>query len=915
VHTSLKAAEDNSERARWSSAMAALVRSAIGILMAIRLLALFAALLRASPASAAPSPPVARATLENGLRVVVIRSTLAPVVTTQINYLAGSDEAPPGFPGTAHAQEHMMFRGSVGLSSAQLASLIAAMGGEFNAQTQQTATQYYFTVPAGDLDIALQVEAIRMRNVLNTQARWREERGAIEQEVAQDLSSPEYILYTKLLAQLFKGTPYAVDALGTKASFDKTTGAMLKRFHQSWYAPNNAVIVIAGDVDPQAALVEVKRLFGNIPARRLPPRRPIELKPLEPAHFRLKSDLAYGLAVVAYRLPGYDSPDWAAGQVLGDVLDNQRADLYSLVVEGKALKTRFETDALPKGGLGFAAAAFPGGGDGTALIAAIKGVVAHYVEDGIPADLVEAAKRREVTDAELQKGSIAGLASQWSQALAIEGRNSPEDDIDAIKRVTADDVSRVARTWLANESAITALMIPHRSGEPVSARPSQGGESFTPRHVAPVALPHWAQRVMAAPQVPPSNLRPVSTTLPNGLRLIVHPEPDIPMALVFGRIKTDPDLESPLGQEGVDQVLEELLSYGTSTLDRLAFRKALDDIGAKLSTGTHFSVQVSAQQFERGVQLLADDLLRPALPEAAFAIVRKQAAGAVAGLLQSPAYLAGRARDRALYPKRDPALREATPASVSRLELEDVRKYHQIAFRPDLTTIVVLGRVTPDDAKPVIEKYFGGWKAVGEKPATDPPPVPPNAPSAFAVPDASRIQDSVTLAQTLAMTRFDSDYYPLQLGNHVLAGAFYATRLYRDLRERTGLVYSVDSELRAGRTRSVFEITYACDPSKVARARGLAEHNLKQMQTEPVSAAELQQARALLLRQIPLAESSLSRIASGFLERSLLGLPLDEPIRAAERYLKITAPEIQAAFARQIRPEGFAQITLGPSPK
>ena len=169
-----------------------------------------------------------------------------------------------------------------------------------------------------------------------------------------------------------------------------------------------------------------------------------------------------------------------------------------------------------------------------------------------------------------------------------------------------------------------------------------------------------------------------------------------------------------------------------------------------------------------------------------------------------------------------------------------------------MTTIVVVGDVTPERAKEVVGNYFGGWKAEGPKPETDLPPVPSNAASSAAVPDASRVQDEVMLAETLGVTRGHPDYYTLQVGNHVLAGAFYATRLYRDLREETGLVYVVQAMLDAGKTRAAYSVFYGCDPGNVSKARALVERDLREMQTKPVSADELRQAKTLLIRKIPL---------------------------------------------------------------
>lgn len=867
------------------------------------------------PARAGGDRDIVRATLGNGLRVVVVRNALAPVVTTEVNYLAGSNEAPEGFPGMAHAEEHMMFRGSPGLSASQFSTISAALGGDSNADTQQVVTQYFLTVPADALDAALRIESIRMRAALNTEALWKLERGAIEQEVAQDLSNPRYIFYTRLLKAMFADTPYAHDALGTRPSFDKTTGAMLDTFHRDWYGPNNAILVIVGDVDPERALALVKRHFGPIPRRAVPPRPDVRLKRLKPARIEIDTDLPYGLAAVAYRLPGYKSPDFAAGQVLADVLDSRRGNLYGLVPEGKALSAGFDGDALPEAAFGYASAAFPPGGDGAALVSAMKGIVAGYLEAGFPPALVEAAKRREIADAEFRKNSVRGLAAAWSQALAVEGRISPDDDIEAIRKVTVADVNRVAREYLVNGTATTAVLTPRPSGAPISGKGFGGGESFAPERAKPARLPAWAKKIVTTPVLPASRMKPADILLANGLRLIVQPETISRTVTVSGRIRSNSGLQTPAGKEGVDRVLDDLFPYGTATLDRLAFQEAQDNIAATVSAGTNFSLRVPTEGFDQGVRLLAENLLHPSLPEDAFRIVRRQVASAVAGDLDSPDYLFRRALRTGLYPKGDPALRHPTPAAVEGLSLEDVRAYHGKVFRPDMTTIVIVGDVTPERAKAVIGNYFGGWKAAGPKPETDLPPVPPNAPSSAAVPDASRVQDEVMLAETLGVTRSHPDYYTLQVGNHVLAGAFYATRLYRDLREETGLVYVVQAMLDAGKTRAAYSVFYGCDPGNVSRARALVERDLREMQTTPVSADELRQAKTLLIRKIPLSESSVDGISWTLLDLSQKELPLDEPVRAAERYRRITAEQVRAAFLKWVRPADFVQVTLGPEGK
>jgi zinc protease len=183
------------------------------------------------------------------------------------------------------------------------------------------------------------------------------------------------------------------------------------------------------------------------------------------------------------------------------------------------------------------------------------------------------------------------------------------------------------------------------------------------------------------------------------------------------------------------------------------------------------------------------------------------------------------------------------------------------------------------------------------------------------MPDSSRVQDKVTLAETLPLTRTNADYYALQLGNSVLGGNSFATRLYQDLRVKGGLVYFVFSTLNVGLTRGVYQVEYGCDPPNVSKARAIILKNLKDLQTKKVPSPELRRVKMGLLRDIPLAESSVDYIARGWLARSMLDLPLDEPVRAARIYVKLDAGDVQSAFIKWLRPDDLVQVTQGPLPK
>lgn len=876
--------------------------------------ALVAAFLGLGTASARAETSVTRSTLPNGLRVVVVRDTLAPVVTTMLNYKVGSDEQ--WIDGLAHATEHMMFRGSSTMSGSLLNDIMSVTGGAFDADTQSTVTQYFFTVPSQYLDVALRVERSRATGLLMAPDQWKQERGAITQEVTQDNSNAFYRLFVKMQERLIGGTPYAKNGLGTVKSFaGDVNSEQLLKFYRTWYHPNNAVYVIAGNVDPQATIEQVKSLFGDVPSAKLPAREPVHLRPLKAAVYHDESDQPFTGILLGYRFPGYDSPDYAASQILSDVLSSQRSEFGAMAFTGKALGTQFFIQTFPKTAVGIAFAAVPVGTSPEATDRSMRDIFDAYRRNGVPADLVEAAKLREISQLEFNANSIQGLAEEWSEAVAVQGLSSPDDMVAHFKAVTAADVNRVLKTYMNGSTVVAAYAVPKNSGAISSGSSEMAKENNSIPPSTHEPLPSWAQAVLDNLQVPQQTLSPADMTLSNGIRLIVQPEHVTHTVVVTGQIENNEQVQTPAGKEGVADIASGLFPFGTTTYDRVAFQRELDKIAASTEAGTNFSLQVLSPDFDRGVALLADEELHPAFDPRAFAIVQQQAVGGLRGEVTSPDHLAEVAMNKGLYPPGDPLQRFATPETAGGITLQDVKDWYASAYRPDLTTIVVIGDTTPEAAKATIEKYFGGWTASGPKPNVYPPPVPANAPSAVTVPATGRVQSSVELAETVGLLRTDPDWAPLQVANAVLTGGFYSSLLYHDLREVHGYAYSVSSGLNAGKVRSAFSVEYACDPQNIVPAQAQVVAVLKQLQTQPIESDRMLRSKALLMGDIPIREASYGGVSRQLLNYATRGLPLDQNMIDARAELSTTPAQMEAAMSKYVRPDDFVRVVTGPGPQ
>ncbi|MBM3098308.1 insulinase family protein [Gluconobacter cerinus] len=858
---------------------------------------------------------IGRETLPNGLRVVVVRNPIAPAVSVQLTYLVGSAEAPKGFPGTAHALEHMMFRGTPSLSGDQLLTLMGTLGGQFNAFTETDLTRYHCLIPAQDLDVVLRMEADRMQHLSLNAGQWAKERGAIEQEVSRDLSSPGFKVKEQLRPILFENSAYDHSPLGTRASFEATDVTLLRDFYDRWYAPNNAVLVLVGDVDPVATLKQVERIFGSIPSRPLPDRPPLPATPVVAQSVQAQSNYPVDIVALFWRGPSLRDSAGPAVALLDAVLSSHRGPMYPLVLQHKALAAGLDVDRDIHTGTVEASLTIPRGGDPKAAMALLKATLADIRAKGVSADVVEGMKKRWLASKDFEKNSIAGLGSLWSGAVTAENTDSPDASFDRFAKVTVEDVNALARKLLDPEHAVAVTILASDHATPPAGKGFGGAESFGGQGGATGPLPDWAKPINNVPAPPVYAAPDADFTLPNGLRIVVRTKHVSPTVFLFGRIRSNPDIQAPAGKDGVGSLTGQLFSFGSVTRDRATLEKSLDDLAANAHGGTNFSVSGRTQDFDAALSILADLELHPAFPQYAFDLVRQNMIRMQAGVEQTPGYRFHQSIMKTVMPAGSPALRVQSVKSLSGLTRDDVLSYYQSVYRPDMTTIEVVGDISVEEARRKITAVFGEWKAIGPKPDVDLAAIPFNpTPAAQSVSDPVRSQDAVIMAQINARGWNDPQRYDMGLADVMLTQGF-DSRLYQDLRVRTGYVYSVGSQLSSQKNFGNYVFAFGADPASVKVARQHIVQELQIMAAKPVPVEELNRAKAHLIRDMILSNAIMT--APSGLDNVLIlqGLGWEHLNDAAKAYQAATPESVQAAFKSYVRPDGFATFILGPMPE
>ena len=848
------------------------------------------------------------------MRVVVLEDHAAPVVQVQTWYRFGALDETPGKTGLAHALEHMAFRGTRAISSAGLDDMVLRLGADLDAQTQNELTHFFFVVPADRVDMVLRVEADRMRNLKLDPKDWSLERGAVLQEIAQYESNPiQSFVLGSVGEKIYPGSRLGATAFGAKADIQKAGVADLRRYYEAWYRPNNATLVVTGDVKAAEVFAAAEKWFGPIPSRPLPARKQYRAIAASGATVSVKAEFPFTLLDEAYAAPGTapaTQREQLRNQIAMAALSNPRGPYQAALIDsGLTLQlVPFSIDDRRASAVHMIWIVAPGH-TVDEVRAVYDKTTAEILAKGIDPELIAAAKRSAISELTYARDSVVGLGDEVGSAYVFPGDADPGRYPALIAAITPEEVNAVARSIYAKPSVVGVLE--PTTTDPSKAKPpgnvaSSISDSFGSRVAnGPVVQPAWLKAELAKPLALKSAVRPVVTTLPNGLKLFVQRVSSNPTVFVRGTIRTSP-VYDPAGKEGLGNVMASLMTWGSAKYDFAAQHKLADDRAASLEFGTTFSAHGRAEDFSPLLDALADDLRHPLFPADKFALVKQQRTANAARRALRPVYRARRAVNEALYPADDPVLREDSPASIAAITLDDVKSYHARYVRPDMMTLVVVGDLDPAAVAREVAARFGEWTAAGPKPDPHLPALQLSAPKRQDI--ATPAQDVAVDLAAPALARNSPDYDTFVLANDV-----FDYRLYREMREKRGLVYSANSLLEAGRDRGVIRISFRALPSKVDAADAVLRAEMKRMQTELITADDLAKAKVRVVAAVIDAEEATGAIADDLQRIGTDELPADYYATLAQRYRRITVADVQRAAKTYFHPDNLIEVRTGPA--
>jgi zinc protease len=876
-------------------------------------------------------------TLDNGLKVIVHTDRKAPIVGVTVYYRVGSKHEPRGKTGFAHLYEHLFFGGSENAPDFDV-PLEAAGSTSTNGSTWYDRTNYVETVPKGALDLALFLESDRMGHLLGavTQEKLDKQRGVVQNEKRQGDNEPYGLVRYAIGDGLFPvGHPYRHATIGSMADLEAATLADVRAWFRDNYAPNNVVLVLAGDIDAATARPAVERWFGHIkagPEVDQPAAEPVTLR--EPVKREMTDQVPTIRLMRAWSGPGLNHPDApaldAGLRVLGGLassrLDNVLVREEQLAVAVTAYAQTHEQVAILQ-----AAMDVKPGVDRAKAEARFDQLIREFIANGPTEDELRRAATQVVSQ---QIGGLERVGGFYGKgAVLAEGQLYSGDpakykaDLAAIAALTPAQVTQAMQRWMTRP-VYSLAVVPGERTEKGEDMGGWGDEGTTPppepdaKAPAP-PLPPGPERT-APPVAPVADLAFPAierATLTNGIPVSLARRTAVPKVLVS--INFDAGYAADAGgAPGTQSLMMGMLDEGTTTRTATQIAEEQERLGASLSTGANLdastvTLDALSANLAPSLALMADVVRNPAFAPGEVQRVKDQQLAALAQALASPRAMATRILPTVMFgpahPYGMPADGLGTAEAISAQTPESLRQAHGHWLRPDLARITVVGDIEMERLLPLLNQAFGSWAApAGPKPskALD-ASVPAPRPRIVLVDRPNSPQSVIFTGKVLPLTGRDAGNEALDLANEVIGGGFLS-RLNEELREQKGWTYGVSSAVRAPAGPRSFVVLTPVQADRTADSIRLLIDEMKAFpNAKGVDPVELQRVTEGNIRSLPNNFETNSQVLGAIVTNELLGRPDDYYSTLPDKYRAIDAGALDTAARTWLQPEDMVFVVVG----
>lgn len=871
-------------------------------------------------------------TLANGFEVILVEDHRLPLVAFNLWVHAGPRNEAAGQTGFAHLFEHLMFAGSRHVPRGQFDKFVDAAGGtDSNGSTNFDRTNYFFTLPSNQLALGLWLKSDMLGWMIDEvdSVALANQQDVVRNERRQSFENRPYGMADEALYQALypEGHPYRAAVIGSHADIQRIQLADVKAFARTYYRPNNATLVLAGDFNPAEAKALVQKYFGTLKPGPKPPEVHVAMPEITQERRLVVPDrIELSRLNLAWHTPAMFAPGDAELDMAAHVLGGGKASrLYGLLVRDRQLAQSVDVSQ----GSQSLSSTF------NIEIVARPGASLDEIEQLVDAEIArlattppsaaELAQARAAIQTQLLQRmekvtTLADLVNHYNQMAGDPGFVG--QDLARYAATTPEAVSATVAKWLPKAHRVVVQAVP---GEPVlppevPTPPLPKKAARGERESLNAAEP-WRNRPPAAARAQPLTLPAAqSFTLPNGLTVIHAPKPGLPLVSASLVLRAG-QAANPADRPGLATFVAAMLTEGTATRSAQQVAESLAALGATMQA--HAGAEEAQVDFSslkasaaEGLALMADVVQRPAFATAEVDRKRAQLRAALTQLREQPDALAGVVADRVLYgdghPLAPPALGDE--ASLQAIDAAALRSFWQSRYRPERAALVVAGDLTEAELRALVEPLFGRWQPAGEA-APERPLLPARPVAARTVlvdkPGAPQTALAIVAPGPSASL---PDAASLKVMNAAFGGLF-TSRINQQLREVKGYTYGVFSGYGLGRERGEFSIRGSVRTDVTGPALVDLWKEIGAMRTRPMPAAELQRVRNAQLLSLPGLFDTNAAVVAGYAGNWAVGRPLNAITELPGRYMAVTAASALQAARQHLDPAQLIVVAVGDKAK